>query len=306
MATQTTYYNFNKPIGTDLVNPLTDQIPNWDLADAALHGLSVNSIGTATEVVSGTVHALTRLAQSDAKFIQFIATGDYDSGDTFTLDGVAIGATYPDGTSLETDAYATGATVLIGLNSDDSVATFYLSKAGSGTAPDSDRLGGELPAYYASKSYADGIKSTADAAASAIAKKALVNVYADSSGKLYKVLADGSQGGEITIKSPTWVSLWSDSVTSRTAFTQSIDLSDYKEIYIAYVENSNANPKIYGGEIIPVISGHTTYGTLTGGASSPRLRRVTVDTSGVSFANGYAGDSAAGNWCSPFEIYGHK
>lgn len=197
---QTTYYEFNKPIGTDLVNPLVDTIPNWDIADTALHGLSVNSIGTALEVITGTVHALTRVNQTDAKFIQFIASGDYDEGDTFTLDGVAIGATYPDGTSLATDAYATGATVLIGLNSDNSVATFYLSAAG-GTAPDSERLGGELPAYYASKSYADGIKSTADAAAEQITKKALVNTYYDPVGKkLYQVLSDGSQGGEIVMK----------------------------------------------------------------------------------------------------------
>ena len=200
MATQTTYYDLIKVEGTDLVNPLTQLNPNMDAIDAAIHELSVNAIGTAVEVITGTVHALTRVNQTDAKFIQFIASGDYDTGDTFTLDGVAINATYPDGTSLETDAYATGATVLIGLNADDSTATFYLSKAGSGIATDSERLGGELPTFYSSKSYADGIKTTADAAAAAVAKKALVNVYYDSvSGKLYRVLADGSQGGEISM-----------------------------------------------------------------------------------------------------------
>ena len=200
MATQTTYYDLIKVEGTDLVNPLTQLNPNMDAIDAAMHGLSVNAIGTAVEVITGTVHALTRVNQTDAKFIQFIASGDYDSGDTFTLDGITINATYPDGTSLETDAYATGATVLIGLNADDSTATFYLSKAESGIATDSERLGGELPTFYSSKSYADDIKTTADAAAAAIAKKALVNVYYDTvSGKLYRVLADGSQGGEITM-----------------------------------------------------------------------------------------------------------
>lgn len=200
MATQTTYYDLIKVEGTDLVNPLTQLNPNMDAIDTAMHGLSVNAIGTAVEVITGTVHALTRVNQTDAKFIQFIASGDYDSGDTFTLDGVAINATYPDGTSLETDAYATGATVLIGLNADDSTATFYLSKAGSGIATDSERLGGELPVFYSSKSYADGIKTTADAAAAAVAKKALVNVYYDTSTqKLYRVLSDGSQGGEIKV-----------------------------------------------------------------------------------------------------------
>ena len=234
---QTTYYDFNKPIGTDLVNPLIDTIPNWDIADNALHGLSVNSIGTAIEVITGTVHALTRVNQEDAKFIQFIASGDYDSGDTFTLDGVAINATYPDGTSLETDAYATGATVLIGLNADDSTATFYLSKSGSGIATDSERLGGELPVYYSSKSYADSIKSVADSAADAIAKKALVNVYYDSvTGKLYRVLSDGSQGGEITVNRdldfPNKVEITTSSYTTTKAGALMGSLNQGKTILI--------------------------------------------------------------------------
>lgn len=201
MATQTTYYNFNKPAGTDLVNPLTDTIPNWDLADAALHGLSEASIGTATEVVALGVHALTRVNNPDAKFFQFIATGDYDSGETFTVDGIAITAAAPDGSALATDCYVTGSVVLCSLNADDTLLTLYVpASASGGTAADSERLGGELPAYYSSKSYADGIKTTADAAASAIAKKALVNVYYDpSANKLYRVLSDGSQGGEITM-----------------------------------------------------------------------------------------------------------
>lgn len=201
MATQTTYYNFNKPAGTDLVNPLTDTIPNWDLADAALHGLSIASIGTATEVVTLGVHALTRVDNPAAKFFQFIATGDFDAGETFTVDGVAITAAAPDGSALATDCYVTGSVVLCSLNADDTLLTLYVpASASGGTAADSERLGGELPAYYSSKSYADGIKTTADAAASAIAKKALVNVYYDAStGKFYRVLSDGSQGGEISV-----------------------------------------------------------------------------------------------------------
>ena len=35
--TQTTYYEFNKPEGTDLVNPLVDTNPNWDKLDNDLH-----------------------------------------------------------------------------------------------------------------------------------------------------------------------------------------------------------------------------------------------------------------------------
>ncbi|MBR2557643.1 MAG: hypothetical protein IKE95_04660, partial [Methanobrevibacter sp.] len=148
MATQTTYYEFNKPAGNDLVNPLVDTNPNWDKADAALHGLSINSIGTAVEVITLGVHALTRINQPDAKFFTFIATGDFDAGETFTLDGVAITAALPDGSALESDCYVTGACVLVGLNADNTLATFFLPSTGA-TAPDSERLGGELPAYYA-------------------------------------------------------------------------------------------------------------------------------------------------------------
>lgn len=216
MATQTTYYNFNKPAGADLVNPLTDTIPNWDLADAALHGLSVASIGTATEVVALGVHALTRVDNPDSKFFQFVATGDYDAEETFTVDGVAITAAAPDGSALATDCYVTGSVVLCSLNADDTLLTLYVPvSASGGTAADSERLGGELPAYYASKSYADDIKTTSDAAASAIAKKALVNVYYDSNtGKFYRVLSDGSQGGEISMSQSLD---WANAVTISTS-----------------------------------------------------------------------------------------
>lgn len=216
MATQTTYYNFNKPAGTDLVNPLTDTIPNWDLADAALHGLSIASIGTATEVVTLGVHALTRVDNPAAKFFQFIATGDFDAGETFTVDGVAITAAAPDGSALATDCYVTGSVVLCSLNADDTMLTLYVPvSASGGTAADSERLGGELPAYYASKAYADDIKTISDAAASAITKKALVNVYYDSStGKFYRVLSNGSQGGEISMSQSLD---WANAVTISTS-----------------------------------------------------------------------------------------
>lgn len=162
MATQTTYYEFNKPAGSDLVNPLVDNNPNWDKADAALHGLSINSIGTAVEVITLGVHALTRINQPDAKFFTFIATGDFDAGETFTLDGVAINAALPDGSSLGSDCYVTGACVLVGLNADNTLATFYLPSTGA-TAPDSLRLGGELPSYYATAAaLANAVQSITD------------------------------------------------------------------------------------------------------------------------------------------------
>lgn len=286
MATQTTYYNFNKPAGTDLVNPLTDTIPNWDLADAALHGLSIASIGTATEVVTLGVHALTRVDNPDAKFFQFIATGDFDAGETFTVDGVAITAAAPDGSALATDCYVTGSVVLCSLNADDTLLTLYVPASTSGgTAADSERLGGELPAYYSSKSYADDIKTTADAAASAIAKKALVNVYYDSStGKLYRVLSDGSQGSEISIGSKALNFNAAVNVSSTTNFNNSITANSDGVFIAKMVEAANNratitvnNKTIVGSAgnqigqwctgIIPVRSGDIIAGVSTNGGS---------------------------------------
>lgn len=254
MATQTTYYNFNKPAGTDLVNPLTDTIPNWDLADAALHGLSIASIGTATEVVTLGVHALTRVNNPDAKFFQFIATGDYDAGETFTVDGVAIAAAAPDGSALATDCYVTGSVVLCSLNVDNTLLTLYVpASASGGTAADSERLGGELPAYYASKAYADSIKSTSDAAASAIAKKTLVNVYYDAiTGKLYRVLSDGSQGGEIVMNRKLNFANKQEITTS--SFTTSKDGAILGVIYNTNILVDDVQIWHIGSNYIPVYS----------------------------------------------------
>lgn len=149
MATQTTYYEFNKPTGNDLVNPLVDEFPNWDIADAALHELDERSIANATEVVSLGVHAISRLDQN-TKFIKWIATANYTAGDTFTVDGNLVATATPSGEALATGAYVTGAVILACLNADDSAMTIYVT--GTNVATDSARLGGELPSYYAKQS----------------------------------------------------------------------------------------------------------------------------------------------------------
>lgn len=146
---QTTYYEFNKPIGSDLVNPLVDEFPNWDIADAALHELDGRSVANATEVVSLGVHAISRL-NTYTKFIKWIATANYTAGETFTVDGNVVAASTPSGNALVTGAYVTGAVVVACLNADDSAMTIFVS--GDAHATDSDRLGGELPNYYATAS----------------------------------------------------------------------------------------------------------------------------------------------------------
>lgn len=149
MATQTTYYEFNKPSGTDLVNPLVDTNPNWDALDADLHDFNERSIANCTEVVSLGVHAISRL-DTTAKFLKWIATANFTAGDTFVVDGNAVAAATPAGASLATDAYVSGSVVLACLNSDNTAMTIFVS--GTNVASDSARLGGELPSYYATDS----------------------------------------------------------------------------------------------------------------------------------------------------------
>lgn len=194
----TTNYEFKTYESGDLFNPLTVENANMAALDTDLKAVSDRAIGRATELVSGGVHAIT-LLDTDCKTFKFTATGNYTALETFTLNGISINAYMPDGSALGTDAYKTGAVVIASRNSDDSALTFYLSNSG-GIAPDSEKLGGELPAYYATKDYADGIKSTADSASALIQKKALVNTYYDTSThKLYVVNSDGTRGAEISM-----------------------------------------------------------------------------------------------------------
>lgn len=153
MAT-TQYLHLNKPTGSDLVNPLTDTFPNWDLVDNAYHGLDSRAIGHATELVSQGVHAITRVDQY-AKTFKFIATANYEAGETFTVDGIQVNAYTPSGSALASGSYVSGAVVIASLNADDSAITIYVS--GQQTADNSLRLGGQLPSYYATQSEVDGI-----------------------------------------------------------------------------------------------------------------------------------------------------
>ena len=143
--TQTTYYEFNKPEGTDLVNPLVDTNPNWDKLDNDLHEFNERSIANCTEVVTLGVHAISRL-DTTSKFLKWIATANFTAGETFTVDGLAVAAATPSGATLASNAYVTGSVVLACLNGDNTAMTIFVS--GTNVATDSERLGGELPSYY--------------------------------------------------------------------------------------------------------------------------------------------------------------
>ena len=121
--TNTTYYNLNIVEGTDIVNPLTVDNPNYEKIDETMHNNSVAGVTIATEIANATVHAITR-ENSDCAVIRFIATSRWKAGDTATVDGVPVTALLPSGETLPDGAYVINANVLCILTGTN--LTFYM------------------------------------------------------------------------------------------------------------------------------------------------------------------------------------
>ena len=157
MSRQTTNYSFNISEGTDLVNPLTDIFPNFDEIDTDLKDVSDSAVGTATELLTGTVHALTR-SDSDRNVFTFTATSNFEAGETFTLDGVQVTALTPDGQTLSTGCYIIGSEVLVAVKG--TLMTVYVNPS---KALDSDKLDGHDSTYYATASDVSDLASDVSA-----------------------------------------------------------------------------------------------------------------------------------------------
>ena len=109
--TNTTYYNLNIVEGTDIVNPLTVDNPNYEKIDETMHNNAVSGVTLATEIANATVHAITR-ENSECAVIRFIATSAWKAGDTITVDGVPVTALLPSGETLPDGAYVINSNVL--------------------------------------------------------------------------------------------------------------------------------------------------------------------------------------------------
>ena len=107
----TTHYNLNLPEGPDIVNPLIQDNPNYSAIDTALYDNKLRVIGNATHTKTGTNHSIV-LADSDIPVFRFVATGDYTTGDTFSVDGVTVTTTMSDGSALNNHAFVINSTIL--------------------------------------------------------------------------------------------------------------------------------------------------------------------------------------------------
>ena len=92
MATTTTNYGFNIADGSDTVNLLTQCYPNFTSLDSILYPIEQSGTTTATATKVGSVHQIVRV-NSNCAMLRFVATANYASGDTFTVDGASVTAT---------------------------------------------------------------------------------------------------------------------------------------------------------------------------------------------------------------------
>ena len=104
-------YNLITVEGTDVVNPLVQMNPNFTDIDAAMFANKQAVIGSAAEIVSGTVHAITR-GNPDSDYFRFTATGNWMLGDSMSVDGVTVSVFLSDGTTPGTGAYVINTEVL--------------------------------------------------------------------------------------------------------------------------------------------------------------------------------------------------
>lgn len=155
--------NFDLKIyeGEDLFNPLVVENANAQAIDIQMKKNENHTVGDATELVSGTVHALTRLTP-DAPMLRFTATSKFTAGDTFTVDGVQVSALTVSGEQLPDGAYIIGSEVLAYLKG--TLLTFFTSQGTLATAQNALKLGGNTPEYYATATAVQQAQDTATAA----------------------------------------------------------------------------------------------------------------------------------------------
>ena len=174
----TTNYGLKLYEGTDLFNPLTVENVNAGDIDTAMKAISDHSVGTATELTTGTVHALTR-ADTDRNVFLFVATSNFTAGDTFVLDGTQVSALTPDGQQLATGSYVIGSSVLCALH--DTLITVYVNPA---KAKDADMLDGHDSSYYATDSDLDTVAGTIQAVSDKVGTAVLTTTAPDCSGAI--------------------------------------------------------------------------------------------------------------------------
>ena len=144
----TEHYRLSQYEGADKFNPLTVEAQNVAKIDEAMYGIQNTAIPTATELQTGTVHALTRTTPNAAMF-RFVAPAAWTAGDTCSVDGVQVSTLLPTGEALPTGAWVINANVLCCLVG--TVLTVFTTTPTQGgtTEIDATTLDGHTADYFA-------------------------------------------------------------------------------------------------------------------------------------------------------------
>lgn len=107
----TNNFDLNLYEGTDKFNPLLVENENMEIIDSTLYQLMLKTCEPATEIKSGSVHAITR-STGEAPLFRYTATSNWTAGDTMTIDGTQVSVFLTSGEALGTGAYVIGTEVL--------------------------------------------------------------------------------------------------------------------------------------------------------------------------------------------------
>lgn len=294
---QTTNYNLLIPEGTDVVNPLTQVNPNFQTIDGAMFANKQASIGTASEVVTGTVHAIIR-NNADSDVFRFTATGAWTAGDTMTLDGQSVTVHLSDGTTPATNSYIIGAEVLAMVNG--SLVTLAISSTppAQGVTSFNSRTGAVVPAA----SDYDGSMIDYDNTGSGLNAT-------DVQGAIDELAAAPSGGASFSL-------LWTnpDLTVSFTPQTVTLSSGDYDLVLIDYIYSRTAGLPSHVSSIVG--KGFNLFLTVAGVSGSTytiTTSRILTYVSDTSFTAGdayYQQSNAArttnNDYCVPYKIYGIK
>ena len=140
----TSNYSMNLVEGTDIVNIPVQLNPNFQTIDGAMFDNKQASVGTATEVVTGTAHAIVR-NNPDSDVFRFTATGAWTAGDTMSVDGNSVTVHLSDGTVPPTGAYIIGAEVLAVINSSLVTLMIGMTPPAQGVTSFNSRTGAVVP-----------------------------------------------------------------------------------------------------------------------------------------------------------------
>lgn len=291
MARTTTNYGFNISEGTDLVNPLTDIFPNFESLDTDLKDVSDATFGVATELKTGTVHALTRDDQDKTVF-KFTATANFTAGDTFTLDGAQVSALTTAGEQLTTGCYIIGSEVIVAVKG--TLLTFFISNV----VTDASTLEGHSASYFATASDLSDTDADVLAVSNKVGSAVLTTTAQDCSGAINELNTDLSELNKV---------LWTNPNPTQTFAPQTIalDLTNYDavkiEVRLTTSEGNHTTQEISKSNVSTSLTcpwDYTCYG----------LRVVSsVSDSGVVFGKGVAHIGGENNnYCIPQKIIGVK